>query len=253
MIKHYTILLLLIVLPCVLNAQVTKAEITNVDFQVNNNKIYVTYDIENYSPIEKFIVNLTFINDIGEEFIPISTTGTSNVEITGGKQRKIVWDVLKDSVDVYGSLKARVYIEKVKQKPGNMSMALYSLVVPGLGDKYVVNAKLLTIKPIYKTISAYGLVVYGLIQKSKANTYYSDYNDAIVQSDINSYYDKANSARHQFIIATGIGAAIWLTDVGWVLYKGSKNKKNTRYIKVTPGISGLNNYDGIYLGLNLRF
>ncbi len=251
--RHFLILALFILIPAFINAQITKAKVTNVDFYVKDKKIFVSYDIVNFSKIEKFIININFINDEGREFIPKSVSGDVKKEIEGGKQKQIVWNVMQDSINLYGNIKARVFIEKIKLIPNGMGSALYSLAVPGLGNRFVVNTKLSSIKPVYKTVAVYGLLAYGLYQKTKADDFYTKYNDAIKQVDIDSYYDKSNSARQQFIISTAAGALIWLVDIGWVLYEGSKKSKKTRYIKVNPELLSINDKTALQIGLCLKF
>ena len=101
-------------------------------------------------------------------------------------------------------------------------------------------------------IGVYGLLAYGLYQKSKADNYYSDYQDAIKQSDINSNYDNANKANHQYIIASRASLAIWLVDIGWVLYQGYNKERNTKYIEIEPSLMTLNGNPNIQLSFKIR-
>jgi len=234
-------------------AQNTKADIQNVNFTIKDKKIIVTYDIVNYSPIEKFITKLRFYNDLGTEFIPVSIAGDASKEIAGGAQKQIVWDVMKDSVNLVGRIKATVEIEQIKLEPKGATSALYSLLVPGLGDRYVVNTKLMTIKPVYKAVAAYGCLAVGIYQKSKSDKEYNNYEEAISQDEIDQFYDNSNKANKQYLIFTAAAGLRWGFDVGWVLAKGLNKEKNTRTIGIQPAFTVIDNKANLGLGLSIRF
>ena len=64
----------------------------------------------------------------------------------------------------------------------------------------------------------------GLYKISLANKYYDDYKSDIYQIDMDRNYDLANKNYNQSSIFISIGVAIWVADIAWVTYKGSKNK-----------------------------
>jgi hypothetical protein len=103
------------------------------------------------------------------------------------------------------------------------------VLVPGLGDYYVVHPSTMKIKPYYRTIAAYGLVGYGLIERINANNKYADYENSTNRDEFDDLYDKANSANHRSHIAIGLGAAVWAYDVIWVIIRGAKNNKENKY------------------------
>jgi TolB-like protein len=104
------------------------------------------------------------------------------------------------------------------------SYAIFSLAVPGLGGYFVDHNKA---RSVLTTVSALGLIGYGLNQKSKSDQYFSDYKKTVDQDQIKSLYKKANNAHHTYIVTTRIGAAIWIADIVWVVYKGIQNKKQS--------------------------
>lgn len=108
---------------------------------------------------------------------------------------------------------------------GGPKNAFLSVLLPGLGGHFVEENKA---RPILTSIAAVGLIGYGIMQKGKADDYYSIYKKATTVYDVKSYYKKANDARHTYIITTRIGAAIWVADIIWVAYKGMQNQKQNR-------------------------
>ena len=239
-------------------SQESKARIKNVDYEaveMEGTKIVVHYDIVNASPIERFEIELAFVDDEDYYYYPKATTGDVGVDIKGGKGKRIIWDIFQD-VDEIGRIKAIVNISSIKEVPGGPVYALLSVPVPGLGKVFVSNTKNSVIKPYYTTIAAYGLVGYGIYQKTRATRYYDDYLASSNTEEFNDLYDKANSANHQFYVFTAVGAALWISDIITVTVKGFSNKNNEQnalaqkrnQFSIIPNI-----YGGFNLGYVLTF
>ncbi|MFC2116465.1 hypothetical protein ACFLTU_08305 [Bacteroidota bacterium] len=211
-------------------SQETKADIPDESItfeavEMEGTKIVVYYNIVNSSPIERFEIELAFVDDEDFYYYPKSTTGDVGPGIKGGKKKRIVWDIFQD-VDALGRVRPIIIVSSITQVPGGPGKSLLSIPVPGLGDMWVTNTKTAVIKPYYKTILAYGLVGYGVFQKIQYNSFYDDYITSNDRGNFDNLYNKANSANHQFYIFTAMGAAVWLYDVIWVTAKGISNTKN---------------------------
>jgi hypothetical protein len=254
----YFVFILILLISVRSYSQESKARIENVTFEaveMEGTKVLVYYDILHASPIERFEIEVAFVDDEDFYYYPQTTTGDFGPGIKGGRDKRIVWDIFQD-VDQVGRIKAIINISSITEEPGGAAYALLSVPVPGLGDVYVTNTKTAAIKPYYKTILAYGLAGYGIFQKFQSNKFYDDYNTSNDPDDFDNLYDKANSANHQFYIFTGAGAAVWLSDVVWVAAKGIANSRKpgdseallgTRFI-VTP-----NSYGGMNMGFVITF
>ncbi len=105
--------------------------------------------------------------------------------------------------------------------------AIYSMLLPGLG----------TLKVSYGEKGKGRLTTFliGAIVAGSAKLYsdqqYSKYETATQQSAIDDYYVKANNAHKVALISAGISASIYLYDIGWVLSKGTKNRKQSRQLR----------------------
>jgi len=182
------------------NFLVYSQNIENVAFEVKENKIVVNFDLTNCPEREKYDIALIFIDEKNKKIVPKTITGDF-VRISCGKKKEIIWDVLSDNDLVTGNLKAIVEIsKKYKMKivggPGN---AFLSVLLPGLGDKYInMNSKDKHIDWL-NTLLVYGPIGYG----------YKNYKD-----------DRENAS-----ISIGIGVGFWLFDIFWVASKGFQNKK----------------------------
>jgi hypothetical protein len=172
------------------------------------------------------------VNEKNDTLNSVSLSGDFGKNIKGCRSKKITWDFIKDGVKIKGSsIKAIVNIVNVSEIPGGPSNAFLSLIVPGLGDRYVYNSGRSIIKPYFETAVVYGLVGFGIYEKFQKDKYYDKYLKAIKKSDIENYYNKANSANHNFYIFTLSGASIWAADIAWVSWKGISNKPKRKNFK----------------------
>lgn len=101
-----SILLLLIIGLCFRGFSQT---IENVDYNIEGDIISVTYDIKSYKASEKYNIELKFINDQGKAIIPETAEGDIGL-VKGGKNKKIIWNVVKDIQEFEGRYKAVVTI-----------------------------------------------------------------------------------------------------------------------------------------------
>ena len=210
-------------------SQDTKARFENIDFYVVDEKIVVSYDLVKTSPQETFEVSLEFVNENNEIIVPATVEGDVGYNIKGGKAKKIYWDVFSDMDEITGEIKPRLNIISVDRIYGGPANALYSVIVPGLGDYKTAPSSEMIIKPYYRTIAAYGLVGYGIYERINSNKKYDDYENSTNRSEFDDLYSQANSANHRAQIAMGLGLAAWTFDVVWVIVKGAKNNKENKY------------------------
>jgi hypothetical protein len=239
--NRFVCLILFAFLPIInTNSQNSTAYIDDVDYNVISKKIVVTYKIIKYSPIENFTISLKFVNEKNDTLSSVSMKGDVGKNIKGFGSKKIIWDFIKDDVKIKGSsLKAIVTIVSVSENPGGPTNAFLSLIIPGLGDRYVYNSGKSIIKPYFETIVVYSSVGFGVYEKFQKDAYYDKYLKAIKKTDIDNYYNQANSANHNFILFTAAGAAIWAADIAWVAWKGYNNKLKSKNFKayISPSFS----------------
>lgn len=132
---------------------------------------------------------------------------------------------------------------------GGPSNALLSILVPGLGDRYVSNGEKTGVGMMLWT---YGLLATGVASKLYSNVQYTKYQQATNQIDIDKYYDDANATNKAFYVLVGAGASLWIYDVVWVLVKGSKNARIARDYKksLTTFYNPIDKSIGINLKIN---
>ncbi len=211
-----------------------EVQVEKVEFNFIGKKIVVNYNIANFKPTERFKLSLYFVTDNNDTILPVSLTGDIN-NIKGGIGKIITWDFLQDNAKINNvNIKAVVKIAAISEEPGNPSNALLSLLVPGLGDRYVSNPRKAIIKPYFVTILAYGFIGAGIYNSIVKSFYDYDQRHAIVAVDIQNFKNKANTAALYSNIYNGIGAAIWGSDIIYVLLKSEKKSNNKAKLSLTP-------------------
>jgi hypothetical protein len=228
-------------------------KISDVSFRLDNNRIVIVYNLEKGPTKEEFNIGLKFVTDNNMVIIPESVSGDVGNNIKAGKGKTIYWNFDKDNLEFEGNLKAVVTATPIILHSGGPGYALLSVAVPGLGDHFVDDNRVL---PMVTTIGTLGLMTFGIIEKTQANKYYADYKQGASEEEILSLYDKANSAHHLYYLSTRIAAAAWIADIVWVYIKGKRNLSKSGPGNISSSGRGftLNCIDsGIQFGYRLSF
>lgn len=232
----------------------------------DNDKLVIEYELQKVDVTDGyFIVNLEMYYN-GVLIKPsrqnvsgaLSFNDQDKISIGGVRKKRVIWDILKESniKDVDGDinviLRAKLY-GKVLSGP---EAAIYSLVVPGLGQYRVQENK----KPfIVAAPLAYGGIATGLIFNNKSKTSKENSLTATSQADIEKFEDQANQEKLIGNVALGVGGLVWLADVISVAIKGSKNKSNyskysySKKVKLRPSIKSGVQPGLATIGLSLNF
>jgi hypothetical protein len=115
---------------------------------------------------------------------------------------------------------------------GGPSNLFLSLIIPGLGVSPVTGGNK---SGLTSTILTYSLIGIGIGCKIYSNSEYDKYENATVQSNMNTYYQNANTFNQAFYIITAAGVLVWIHDIIRVANKGFKNQKEQ--IKFKKNIS----------------
>jgi hypothetical protein len=235
-IKSALVIISLFFLLANINAQ-TKAEIQNIDFNVAGDSLIVTYDLVKAKSNEKFNVVLVVKTNTGKTFDAISLSGDVGNYITGGKGKRIVWNIAKDKVAINDEIYVQVLAtpvppnavpsaavvaqpdqtnvqqqqpnknqEKVFSKGGAIAL---SAVMPGLGITKLRDGGAYWLIGI----ATYGLAISGVVMNIASNSNYNKYKDATTASDRDKYYKNAVSLNKTGNVLLFAAAGIWVADI----------------------------------------
>lgn len=198
----------------------------NADLDTATNTIKIKYDLK--GPKNRYYnLKLLYSNNRGNSFKgPLrSLKGDFGDSTRVGKGKEVAWEFLKDNPYFNGkNIMFRIEAEEIpKMSVAGPRNALWSLLLPGLGDLKVRNGY------HYEWIAAttFALLGTGVFFYLKASRELNDYNKRIpnTQSEHNQLFKNARSSRqlsYGFFIA---GGAIWLADIIGVYIRGVKNKR----------------------------
>lgn len=139
---------------------------------------------------------------------------------------------------------------------GGSAFGLLSVLVPGSGDHFVKYKGSMfgnNISPWVTTVGTLGIIGTGVLLKISSNNNYDSYQSATNQSDIDKYYELANDQNKIGWAAIGIGTAIWIGDVIWVMKQGQNNRYDAKIFKQRLDLALTPSNNSLGLALNLKF
>jgi hypothetical protein len=254
--RYFFILFCLLIITS-LKAQKTSTDIRNINLDIQDNKVIIDYDIVNFNPGQQFNIGIYFLDNEGKSYFPGSLSGDVGENILGGSSRTIIWDVAEDFEELNFTLRPQFIINGMRKGAtlGGPNNAYLSMILPGLGDYFVVDHKETIIKP-YLRSAAYlafmGLGIKGLNERERVivpvNTGnieqiivgYTPYGYPIYEDVYDEFgqpvyrYDDQTRTKSwlfngDFELFFGAAATIWLLDVLYVANKGKKNVDAREY------------------------
>ncbi|MFH0894347.1 MAG: hypothetical protein V2A54_07915 [Bacteroidota bacterium] len=234
----------------------SKATIENVDFHIQNDTLWVTYDILHAAKNEQFNIGITITTASGKTIQPVSVSGDAGAGINGGKGKKICWDINKDRVviaeGIYVDVTATIYEvqppETSKEKYFHRGPALLlSAVVPGLGI-----TKLNHGKPFWiMAVAFYGAAAGSYFYYNSANNTYDKYLASEDENERNKLYNQAKSQKTISTILMYTAGAVWLGNMIWTAIHPNKTKPGKNGLSLGGGWN--EQFGGAELSVKYRF
>jgi hypothetical protein len=229
-------------------------QVRNVGFFQKANTLVVSYDLVNCPKKEIYDIRLNvFLN--GEQ-VPVYTTSGDLKNVTEGRNRKIVWDVLNDT-ELKGNVQVEVEVTNTRSTKiiGGPSNVFLSMLLPGLGHAVDNNKQG---AGTVVALSFLGSAVVAAYCKQESDKLYKTYLQETEQSKIDEAYNNANTQYQLSQFWAGLAGAIWLTDVIYVTVQGFSNRARQKRLMYSQNdtkvrlfmSSTLNNFQ---LGIIKRF
>lgn len=215
----------------------SKARIENVDFYPHGNTVIITYDIVKYKSNETFNIWVDVYLESGNKFSPKALTGDVGDRVSGGDNKRIIWDMeadqsyLDEDIAIVVLAESEMFsssdqavkeevIEKEKQpkekqpkvKKNGISVggALgLSLVFPGLGRRVATGHG----AAYLWGVAGYGCLAGSYFMNKSAYNNYEKYKDATTTSERDDLYKKAQNQELYSKIFIGGAIAIWVVDL----------------------------------------
>ena len=154
------------------------AKVKNVEIEIQQNKALIHYDIKSSSAGSLHSVNLNFIDDYYNIVKPVSLAGDVGSNVVSGSDKTIEWDIKNDFQLLRSKIQPVIFVDGLSKEfnsRGGPTNALLSVIMPGLGDYFVADHRLMHFKPYFRTISSLGLIGLGIYagnQRYRAEGHY---------------------------------------------------------------------------------
>ena len=242
----------------------SNARIENINFDAEGSKLVITYDILKAKAGETFEIWVKIITESGKEIIPVSMIGDINKGVSGGLNKRIVWDVESDNAFIEEEFSVEVFARsefeketpipketQVKKKGKGISVGgalALSALLPGLGNRIVKGSGAQWLLGI----AGYGFLAGSIAMNNSAYNAYEDYKIATTPEERDDLYKQAQDNEMISKVFFGTAVAIWVSDLIWTGFQAGKARKQNK-----PDISLIYSYDPYskkpLVGLSYRF
>lgn len=201
-----------------------QAVISNIRVEVDTERVKVLYDALGIAASDSVYLQVESRNR--GQLNASTVTGEVGKDVVPGKNKTIYWDYRLDKLTIDDPIRVTIRVKRLAQPMqqvaigGGPANALISVVAPGVGSIFVQPNRKVGLRPLV-TGAYVGLVVYGLVQRSRSKQQYDLYTGQLNESD----YTDANRRHHQYLVATRTAAVLLLADVAYTFLKGRKNTK----------------------------
>lgn len=203
--------------------------VNKVEVDKEQKQIRVNYSLQDPPRIQfKYETFLYYSKDgMQKEVGPLKKVdGDIGKELLAYPNRLVIWNYIEEDPNFDG-LNVQF---KMKAKPtrlwGGPRNALYSVLVPGLGNTKVKEARWwrwgLT------TFTTYALIGGSVALKNQSNKNYTLYQNGQTILEAQNLYSKANRQNTLATLLAFSAAALWATDIILVIIQGKKNMKERR-------------------------
>ena len=77
--------------------ELSKVQISNIDFELDEGNIVITYDLLKAERTERFIVFANAITESGDTILARSVSGDVDENVSGGRKKSITWNYQRDN------------------------------------------------------------------------------------------------------------------------------------------------------------
>ena len=205
------------------------AEIRNVDFNLVNDELIISYDLVNAKPRERFAVSVKIFTDKGKEVGAKTFSGDVGENIAGGYHKKIIWDIAKDIVYLNDNI--YVTVEAVNQNPkiiyptSRVEALFLSTLYPGWG-----SAKI-TLRGAHalKGVVGYGCMAGFVYYRNLSELTYHNYEDSTNPQERDELYNLTVQEKQLSRVLMYSAGTVWMIEYFTVLV--SKNRSRGKGFK----------------------
>ena len=215
----YLVLFIIVVFNNMVQAQNKSVNTANVDFRYSDEKVYISYDIVNYTPKERYNITVSVFQENGVKLNAVNLSGELS-EVVGGNGKTIIWELKKDGY----FLNEKIYISLTIHTKVSIPVAthlLKSAVYPGWGDYKIRNGKY----HFLYGVAGFGAIGASIYMNSLSQKSYTSYKKSFDYSESNSLFNKAKQQQNISSVFALTAGLVWTIDLACLYGKISKTKK----------------------------
>jgi len=211
------------------------AQIKNVDFELVNNEVIITYDIVKHQPGEMFKVWIKVYTAQENELKSASATGSVGENVAGGNRKKITWNPKSDGIFLDNDIYIQVFAASMSGGGGGAELSMgkwlaISALYPGAGNAKMRSNKLW----LAAGGVGYGCMIGSILLNNQAAKNYDNY---LLSQDItvrNNFYSKAESQKQLSSVFFVLGVVVWTADIVVFSVKAKDSGGSARIINHKP-------------------
>jgi len=240
---HLSFLLLFVNLfnihPDYCKAQDVQIETTNL--AIVDKKLEISYEFVKSKKKHRFDIWLEITTASGKEIIARALSGDIGDNLSGGKNKKIIWDYNADGIVLNEKInvKVKAMVSTFAGAVNTSKVLIQSVALPGWG--------LSTIEPKkpYWILGAAGYATLGasLYLRSSYKSNYNSYEKETDQATSDDLYDKIQKQKSLSSVFAISTIGIWSVGIIWTALKANKNNSSLSELNKNQKIQFFSSYD----------
>ena len=208
-------------------------EMSKPSLEIRNERLVISYDILKSDPADRFRVWIEITDSENNPIEARTLTGHIGTDISGGRNKEIIWDYNADGISIDDEISVVVLAERltrpvqeeaveppieppVKQVSTGVAV-LQSAAFPGWGLSRIHKGKPHWIKGV----AAYGCLAGSIILNQKAHTSYDQYLESFDVDESDALYNDAVQQDKLSKVLAYAAIGIWVADLVWVVIDAS--------------------------------
>lgn len=244
-------------------------QVSDPRLELRDNTIFISYDILNSTPADKFTVELIVTDSKGKRIKATSLEGDVGKLVYGGYNKRIAWDLEVDKIVMNAQIFVKVNVNaipppkpvvvepvvqeaeeepqetiedkvsKEKKQFSRTGLLLQSVAFPGLGlSRYKGGPHWI------KGVAGYGCIAGAVIMNRQAISTYEEINDLADFDDKDALYKKSMQQDNISEVLGYTAIAIWVSDMVWTILGSADLKMSSHHnqrLKINSRIDPVSN------------
>jgi len=245
-------------------------EVSEPVLSLKNGKVLIEYQLLNTSKSEKFSIRIDITNQLGKTIDARSLSGDVGKGVSGGGNKRIIWDIEADSIyldeDIFVEVYALSEATPVPVDPPEEQIAKEKDPVKGPGEDFIEDTeeeKLRSRKQFNRTsliaqsiafpglglsrlnpgtphwlrgVAGYGCLAGSIYYNRMAWSNYQNYLGSENPTEIDDHFDRAYQQKKTSGILAYVALGTWVVDLAWTIL-GTSGMKGDQFSATQKRIS----------------